>query len=58
MDCFLKNPLFNEGRLPEVSKVIPLEYKLPNISPEAMSWLKVIKNNFPTNNIFLKKRFA
>ena len=40
-EVFLKNPLFVNGRLPEVTKLTPLESKLPYISPEAMSFLKV-----------------
>ncbi|KAJ3391979.1 Cyclin-dependent kinase-like 3 [Lobulomyces angularis] len=40
MEVFLKNPLFVGGRIPEVSKVTPLESKLPHISAEAMSWLR------------------
>lgn len=39
MEIFLKNPLFVGVRIPEVTKVIPLEAKLPHISTEAMSWL-------------------
>lgn len=40
MEIFLKNPLFVGVRLPEVSKVVPLESRLPSLSPLAISWLK------------------
>ncbi|KAI9007356.1 kinase-like domain-containing protein [Gaertneriomyces semiglobifer] len=41
IEVFLKNPLFVGVRIPEVSRTTPIESKLPNIAPDAMSWLRV-----------------
>ncbi len=40
MEIFLKNPLFVGVRLPEIGRIVSLQQKLPNISPNAMSWLQ------------------
>ena len=41
LDIFLKNPLFSGVRLPDISRIVPLESRLPNINSHAMSALKV-----------------
>ncbi|ORY39762.1 Pkinase-domain-containing protein [Neocallimastix californiae] len=40
LEAFFKNPLFVGIRIPEVGKLIPLEIKIPRISPYALAFLK------------------
>ncbi|KAI9206349.1 cyclin-dependent kinase-like 2 [Polychytrium aggregatum] len=39
MEIFLRNPLFVGVRLPEITKITPLETRLPHVSPDALQWL-------------------
>ncbi|ORY77929.1 Pkinase-domain-containing protein [Neocallimastix californiae] len=40
LDAFLRNPLFVGIRMPEIGKQIPLEIKIPKISPYTFAFLK------------------